>query len=389
MEARRQRPRGGGRRGSAAPGEEGRAPRDHHVLRGDARPSARPLRRSADRRREDGHHARRLRRDGGQGHPASVEAQRRRLWRRALPRAQLGQPRADTQELRAVRALCDAAVPGLGRWASQLQRVGAEQPADDLQPQRRGHPAGVRARGPRGTGGVPPAHVGRARPAGDDHHAVKRSSGRFLTTHTGSLPRPDDLIHTMFAKEEGVSVDAGALAARIREAVAEVVRKQTAAGVSVVDEREMSKPSYSTYVKDQLTGFGGASHSLQYQDLVEFPGMARRVFGDPGRARRKTPACTGPIAVRDRAAAATDAENLKAALAGARAEEGFLSAASPGVISLFFRDEHYGSHEKYLFAIAEAMRHEYETVARAGLILQIDCPDLAMGRHIQYAALST
>jgi 5-methyltetrahydropteroyltriglutamate--homocysteine methyltransferase len=117
--------------------------------------------------------------------------------------------------------------------------------------------------------------------------------------------------------------------------------------------------------------------------------MARRVFGDPGRARRRTPACTGPIAVRDDGAAAADAANLRAALAGAKAEEGFLTAASPGVISLFFRDEHYGSHEKYLFAIAEAMRHEYEAVARAGFVLQIDCPDLAMGRHIQYAALST
>src|SRR5205814_4090627 len=184
-------------------------------------------------------------------------------------------------------------------------------------------------------------------------------------------------------------VDPSALAARVRSAVGEVVGKQVQAGIDVVSDGELSKPSYATYVKDRLTGFGGASHPLQYQDLVEFPGMARRVFGDPGRARRKTPACTGPIAVRDRAAAAADADNLKSALAGARAEEGFLTAASPGVISLFFRDEHYGSHEKYLFAIAEAMRHEYETVARAGLILQIDCPDLAMGRHIQYAALST
>jgi len=218
---------------------------------------------------------------------------------------------------------------------------------------------------------------------------VKRSTERFLTTHTGSLPRPEDLIRTMFAKEEGVPVDAAALAARIRSSVAEVVRKQTEAGIDVVDDGEMSKPSYATYPKDRLTGFAGASHPLQYQDLVDFPGMARRVFGDPGRARRKTPACTGPIAVRDRGAAVADAENLRAALAGVKAEEGFLTAASPGVISLFFRDEHYGNHEKYLFAIAEAMRHEYEAVAKAGFVLQIDCPDLAMGRHIQYAALST
>ena len=216
---------------------------------------------------------------------------------------------------------------------------------------------------------------------------MKRSTQRFLTTHTGSLPRPEDLIRTMFAREEGVPIDAAALGARIRAAVAEVVRKQAAAGISVVNDGEMSKPSYATYVKDRLTGFGGQSHPLQYQDLVDFPGMARRVFGDPGRSRRRTPACTGAVAVRDAAAATIDTDNLKAALGTAQAEEGFMTAASPGVISLFFRDEHYGSHEAYLVAIAEAMRHEYETVARAGLLLQIDCPDLAMGRHIQFAHL--
>jgi 5-methyltetrahydropteroyltriglutamate--homocysteine methyltransferase len=216
---------------------------------------------------------------------------------------------------------------------------------------------------------------------------VKRSTERFLTTHTGSLPRPEDLIRAMFAKEEGVPVDAGALAARIRAAVAEVVGKQAAAGLAVVNDGEMSKPSYATYVKDRLTGFGGSSHPLQYQDLVDFPGMAKRVFGDPGRARRKTPACTGAIDVRDTAAAAADAASLTTALASVKVEEGFLSAASPGVISLFFRNEHYPTHEAYLFAIAEAMRHEYEAVARAGFVLQVDCPDLAMGRHIQYAGL--
>src|SRR5256714_6220864 len=177
---------------------------------------------------------------------------------------------------------------------------------------------------------------------------IQRSVERFLTTHTGSLPRPPDLIRMMFAKEEGVPVNAAALGARIRDAVAETVRRQVDAGVAIVNDGEMSKPSYATYVKDRLNGFGGASHPLQYQDLVDFPGMARRVFGDPGRARRKTPACTGAIAVRDRSAAAADADNLNAALGGVRAEEGFLTAASPGVISLFFRDEHYGNHEKYL-----------------------------------------
>jgi 5-methyltetrahydropteroyltriglutamate--homocysteine methyltransferase len=217
---------------------------------------------------------------------------------------------------------------------------------------------------------------------------MRRSTARFLTTHTGSLPRPDDLIRMMFAKEEGVPVDAAALAARVRSAVAEVVDKQAQAGIDIVDDGELSKPSYATYIKDRLDGFGGTSQPLQYQDLVDFPGMARRVFGDPGRARRKTPACTGPISVRDSRAVAADAENLKLALGPVKAEEAFLTAASPGVIGLFFRNDHYPSHEAYLFAIAEAMKHEYEAVTKAGFVLQVDCPDLAMGRHIQYAALA-
>jgi 5-methyltetrahydropteroyltriglutamate--homocysteine methyltransferase len=150
----------------------------------------------------------------------------------------------------------------------------------------------------------------------------------------------------------------------------------------------MSKPSYATYIKDRLNGFGGSGNTFVYQDLADFPRLEKRVFGDPGRSRRKTPACNGPISVRDKQAAQTDVDNLKAALANVTATGGFMSAASPGVIGLFFRNEHYPSQEAYLAAIAEAMRHEYETVAKAGLVLQIDCPDLAMGRHIQYAALS-
>ena len=217
---------------------------------------------------------------------------------------------------------------------------------------------------------------------------MKRSADRFLTTHTGSLPRPDDLVRMMYAKEEGVPVDPAALAARIRAAVAEVVNKQTAAGIDIVNDGEMSKPSYATYVKDRLAGFGGTGNTFVYQDLAAFPNLAKRVFGDPGRSRRKTPACNGPISVRDERAAPTDADNLKAALANASASEAFMSAASPGVVSLFFRNEHYPNEDDYLFAIADAMRHEYEAVAAAGLVLQIDCPDLAMGRHIQYANLN-
>jgi 5-methyltetrahydropteroyltriglutamate--homocysteine methyltransferase len=216
---------------------------------------------------------------------------------------------------------------------------------------------------------------------------MQRSTQRFLTTHTGSLPRPDDLIKVMYAKEDGVPVEPGALAVKIRAAVAEVVRKQLEAGIDLVNDGEMSKPSYATYVKDRLNGFGGTGNTFVYQDLAEFPNLAKRVFGDPGRSRRKTPACNAPISVRDAQAAATDVANLTRALEGSGAQA-FMSAASPGVVSLFFRNECYPSAEAYLFAIAEAMRHEYETITKAGVVLQIDCPDLGMGRHIQYADLS-
>ncbi len=217
---------------------------------------------------------------------------------------------------------------------------------------------------------------------------MKRSTDRFLTTHTGSLPRPEHLIRTMYAKEEGVPVDAAALSQRIAAAVEEIVRKQVESGVDIVNDGEMSKPSYATYIKDRLAGFGGTGNTFVYQDLVGFPNLAKRVFGDPGRSRRKTPACNAPISVRDALAAQTDVDHLRAALAGVKVEEAFLTAASPGVVSLFFRNEHYPSDEAYLFAIADAMRQEYETIAKAGLVLQIDCPDLGMGRHIQYADLS-
>ncbi len=217
---------------------------------------------------------------------------------------------------------------------------------------------------------------------------MKRSTDRFLTTHTGSLPRPDDLVRIMYAREEGVPVERDALERRIALAVEEVVRKQADAGIDVVNDGEMSKPSYATYIKDRLAGFGGTGNTFVYQDLASFPRLEKRVFGDPGRSRRKTPACNAAISVRDPAAARTDVAHLQAALARVDVQEGFLTAASPGVVSLFFRDDYYGSEESYLSAIAEAMRDEYETITNAGFMLQIDCPDLGMGRHIQYANLT-
>jgi len=220
---------------------------------------------------------------------------------------------------------------------------------------------------------------------------MKRSRERFLTTHTGSLPRPEDLIRMMFAKEEGIPVEPQALARRIRDAVAEIVRRQSTAGIDIVNDGEMSKPSYATYIKDRLNGFGGESQPPPYPDLVPYPGLHQKVYGDRGRARRKMPGCNGPISVRDRDAVTVDIANLKAAAAratGSVPEDLFMSAASPGVISLFFHNDHYKTHEEYLYAIADAMQYEYEAIEAAGLVLQLDCPDLGMGRHVQYSDLS-
>src|SRR4051794_36173549 len=194
----------------------------------------------------------------------------------------------------------------------------------------------------------------------------------FPTTHTGSLPRPIDLVRIMFAKEEGVPVEQAALDASIAEAVRLVVKRQVDAGIDIVNDGEMSKPSYATYIKDRLEGFGGSDNSFKYRDLEDFPVLGRRVFGDPGRARRRTPGCNAPVRLRDPGAARRDTENLRTAMLACGAERGFMSAASPGVVALFFRNEYYPTREAYLEAIANAMRAEYETVIAAGFDLQID-----------------
>jgi 5-methyltetrahydropteroyltriglutamate--homocysteine methyltransferase len=214
------------------------------------------------------------------------------------------------------------------------------------------------------------------------------SQGRFLTTHVGSLPRTDALRALMFAREDGEAVDDADLDARIGQAIVDVVDRQVAVGIDIVNDGEQSKPSYATYIKDRLTGFGGESGSYVFQDLEDFPGASKRMAGDEGRKHRHAPACTGPIGVKDMAAVARDAAALKGALAGHPGRQAFMSAASPGVTALFFHNEYYASDEDYVFALAEGLRHEYEAIAAAGIMLQIDCPDLAMGRHTQFRELS-
>ncbi len=214
------------------------------------------------------------------------------------------------------------------------------------------------------------------------------SADRIRCTHTGSLPRPDDLVQIMWAIGDGIPVDAAALEARVEDAVAEVVRRQVNAGISIVNDGEMSKPSYATYVKDRLTGFEGESaDSYHFDDLHDFPRSVELVQSNPGRRKRSAPSCVAPVGVKDPDAARRDMEHLVAAARAANASATFSSAASPGVISLFFNDEYYGDREQYVFAIAEAMRPEYEAIAAAGVTVQLDCPDLAMGRHTAYSGL--
>ncbi|MGZ9811079.1 cobalamin-independent methionine synthase II family protein [Pseudoroseicyclus sp. H15] len=211
-----------------------------------------------------------------------------------------------------------------------------------------------------------------------------RSTERFLTTHTGSLPRPDELLELIFAQQDGGDVDPAKVEAAIVEAVNDSVSKQVEAGIDIVNDGEMSKPSYATYVKDRLNGFGGTGQSYPFADIIDFPKIAARIAGDPGRKHRRTPGCNGPISVKDFEAAGNDMKRLTAAAETYGANGIFTSAASPGVISLFFKNEYYDSHEDYVFAIAEGMRHEYETIAASGALVQLDCPDLAMGRHVHY-----
>jgi 5-methyltetrahydropteroyltriglutamate--homocysteine methyltransferase len=207
---------------------------------------------------------------------------------------------------------------------------------------------------------------------------MQRSVDRILTTHTGSLPRPDDLVAMLYAIDEGRDVPG--FAERAREAVAEIVQRQMEIGLDVVNDGEAGKVSYATYVKDRLTGFEGESAGSPSSYLAEyaseFPEWAARMAADPYRARRKLPACSGPVSLRDREAVQRDIANVRAALRRAQPTEVFMTAVSPGTIASFLRNAYYNTDEEYLYALADAMRPEYRAIVEAGLVLQIDCPDL-------------
>jgi 5-methyltetrahydropteroyltriglutamate--homocysteine methyltransferase len=214
---------------------------------------------------------------------------------------------------------------------------------------------------------------------------VKRSTERILTTHTGSLPRPPDLLGMLEALDAGTVPDPAAFEARVRRAVADVVRRQLDAGVDIVNDGEQGKVGYSTYVRQRLTGFEGQSTVRGRADWADFPEAAARA---ERRATVARPACDGPIEWKDRAAVDKDTANLHAALDGVQAPEAFMTAASPGVIAHFLPNQHYPSREAYLARLVDVMKDEYDAIHRAGFVLQIDCPDLAMGRHLAFPDLS-
>jgi 5-methyltetrahydropteroyltriglutamate--homocysteine methyltransferase len=214
---------------------------------------------------------------------------------------------------------------------------------------------------------------------------VKRSTERILTTHTGSLPRPADLAAMLEALDTGAAPEPAAFEARVRRAVADVVRQQVDAGVDIVDDGEQGKVGYSTYVRHRLTGFGGQSAVPRRADWADFPEAAARAERRSTVAR---PACDGPIDWKDRSAVAKDIANLRAALEGVTPAEAFMTAASPGVIAHFLPNTHYPSREAYLARLVDVMKEEYDAIHRAGFLLQVDCPDLAMGRHLAFPDLS-
>ncbi len=213
---------------------------------------------------------------------------------------------------------------------------------------------------------------------------MKRSTERILTTHTGSLPRPRDLTAMLEAMDAGSPPDSAAFEARVRQAVAEIVRRQVEVGVDIVSDGEQGKVGYSTYVRHRLTGFDGQSALAMRADWADFPEAAERLGRSSAVAR---PSCNGPIDWKDRTAVGKDVANLSAALGEVRATEAFMTAASPGVIAHFLRNEHYPSREAYLARLVDVMKEEYDAIHRAGFVLQVDCPDLAMGRHLAFPGL--
>jgi 5-methyltetrahydropteroyltriglutamate--homocysteine methyltransferase len=210
---------------------------------------------------------------------------------------------------------------------------------------------------------------------------VKLSTERIITTHVGSLPRSPAVTDVVFARERGDSVSAEEFESVIALAVRDVVERQCVAGVDVVSDGEMSKISYATYIKDRLNGFEGDSARNVPADLEDYPEYQKKLASTGGTPTYRRPRCVGPVSVRDLSSLQHDLLWFKDALTAARPVEAFMNAASPGVIALFQPNAYYPTHEAYLEAIGDAMQQEYEAIVGAGFLLQVDCPDLGLGRH--------
>ncbi len=217
---------------------------------------------------------------------------------------------------------------------------------------------------------------------------MKISADRILTTHVGSLPRSERITQLLLAKERGEPYDSGEFERAARAAVMEIVAHQVQVGIDVVSDGETSKIGYATYIKDRLSGFGGEVAARAHLDLRDHPDLRRRMTAFTGPQTFRRLCCTGPVAVKDARAAELDIASFRAALERTPPTDAFMNAASPGVVSSFQPNRYYPTHEAYVEAVAEVMRAEYEAIVAAGIVLQLDCPDLAMSRHTGFQDLS-
>ena len=213
---------------------------------------------------------------------------------------------------------------------------------------------------------------------------MKTSTDRILTTHVGSLPRSEAVTRGVFAIENEEDIDLDAHCREVKAAVSDVVALQVEVGVDVVSDGEMSKLSYATYIKDRITGFEGDSPRRAPADLEDFPGFLERQAKLGGTPTYRRPQCVGPIEVKDTKPCEDDISNFSEAVEAHQPVDAFMNAASPGVIALFQPNAHYPDHESYLMALADAMRVEYEAIVTAGFSLQLDSPDLGLGRHMMF-----
>jgi len=211
---------------------------------------------------------------------------------------------------------------------------------------------------------------------------------RILTSHVGSLPRSQEVVDFIFARENNEDYSESSFDEAMTKAVHDTVGKQTESGIDIVSDGETSKISYATYVKDRYTGFSGDSPRNAPADLKMFPTFLERLANEGGTPQYARPMCTGPVSSKGQGELQKDISNLKAAMSAHGRTRGFMNAASPGVISLFLQNDFYKTREEYLSALADAMKTEYETIVESGLDLQLDCPDLALSRHMLFNDLT-